>query len=59
MAVAGTAAEVRDGLERAAELFDHVVVYPPSFGLSEERCEELNAALVEQLAPAATVAADG
>jgi probable F420-dependent oxidoreductase len=52
MAAAGTAAEVRDRLERAAEVFDHVVVYPPSFGLTEERCEELAAALVEDLAPA-------
>ena len=52
MAAAGTAADVRDRLERAAEVFDHVVVYPPSFGLTEERCEELAAALVEDLAPA-------
>jgi alkanesulfonate monooxygenase SsuD/methylene tetrahydromethanopterin reductase-like flavin-dependent oxidoreductase (luciferase family) len=53
MAAAGTAAEVRDRLERAAEVFDHVVVYPPSFGLTEARCEELAAALVEDLAPVA------
>ena len=52
MAAAGTVAEVRDRLERAAEVFDHVVVYPPSFGLTEERCEELAAVLVEDLAPA-------
>jgi hypothetical protein len=49
MAAAGTAAEVRSKLEQAAEVFDHVVVYPSSFGLSEERCDELAAELVEQL----------
>jgi alkanesulfonate monooxygenase SsuD/methylene tetrahydromethanopterin reductase-like flavin-dependent oxidoreductase (luciferase family) len=53
MAAAGTAADVQARLERAAETFDHVVVYPPSFGLSPERCDELAGALVEQLAPSA------
>jgi probable F420-dependent oxidoreductase len=53
MAAAGTAGEVRNRLERAAEVFDHVVVYPPSFGLTDERCEELAATLVEELAPVA------
>ncbi|HEX4720547.1 MAG TPA: LLM class flavin-dependent oxidoreductase [Thermoleophilaceae bacterium] len=51
MAAAGTAADVRARLDEAAELFDHVVVYPPSFGLSEARCDELAAALVRELAP--------
>jgi probable F420-dependent oxidoreductase len=51
MAAAGTASEVRARLAQAAEVFDHVVVYPPSFGLTEERCHELAAALVEHLAP--------
>jgi probable F420-dependent oxidoreductase len=51
MAAAGTAADVRARLEEAGETFDHVVVYPPSFGLSAERCDELVATLVEQLAP--------
>jgi alkanesulfonate monooxygenase SsuD/methylene tetrahydromethanopterin reductase-like flavin-dependent oxidoreductase (luciferase family) len=51
MAAAGTAADVQARLEQAAEVFDHVVVYPPSFGLSPERCNELAAALVEHLAP--------
>jgi probable F420-dependent oxidoreductase len=55
MAAAGTAAEVRSKLEQAAEVFDQVVVYPPSFGVSEERCDELAAELVEQLAPRAAV----
>jgi probable F420-dependent oxidoreductase len=49
MAAAGTAAEVRARLEAAAEVFDHVVVYPPSFGLSEARCDELAAELVAEL----------
>jgi 23S rRNA G2069 N7-methylase RlmK/C1962 C5-methylase RlmI len=42
---------VRARVEQAGETFDHVVVYPPSFGLSAERCDELVATLVEQLAP--------
>jgi probable F420-dependent oxidoreductase len=52
MAAAGTAADVRARLREAAEVFDHIVVYPPSFGLSEARCDELAAALVRELAPA-------
>jgi probable F420-dependent oxidoreductase len=51
MAAAGTAAEVRARIDEAAEVFDHVVVYPPSFGLSGARCDELAAALVRELAP--------
>ncbi len=35
------------------------VLYPPSFGLTEERCDELAAALVEQLAPAGVASVDG
>jgi probable F420-dependent oxidoreductase len=55
MAAAGTAADVQARLDQAGETFDHVVVYPPSFGLTAERCDELAAALVEHLAPAAVV----
>jgi probable F420-dependent oxidoreductase len=55
MAAAGTTADVRARLEQAGEIFDHVVVYPPSFGLTEERCDELTATLVEQLAPGVAV----
>jgi probable F420-dependent oxidoreductase len=55
MAAAGTVADVRARLEQAGEMFDHVVIYPPSFGLSAERCDELAGALVEHLAPAAPV----
>lgn len=51
MAAAGTPDEVRARLRDAEELFDHVVVYPPSFGMSAERCDELAAQLVAELAP--------
>jgi probable F420-dependent oxidoreductase len=51
MAAAGTAADVRARLDEAAQVFDHVVLYPPSFGLSEARCDELASALVRELAP--------
>lgn len=51
MGAAGTLAEVRARVAEAEELFDHVVVYPPSFGLSEERCDELAATLATALAP--------
>jgi len=51
MAAAGTAADVRARVDEAARVFDHVVVYPPSFGLSATRCDELAAALVRELAP--------
>ena len=57
MAAAGTAADVQARLQQAAEVFDHVVVYPPSFGLPHARCEELAASLVAQLAPGVTVGA--
>lgn len=53
MAAAGTADEVRARVAEAEKLFDHVIVYPPSFGLTEERCDELAAGLVEHLAPGA------
>jgi probable F420-dependent oxidoreductase len=55
MAAAGTAADVQARLDQAGETFDHVVVYPPSFGLSTERCNELAASLVAHLAPPAAV----
>ncbi len=55
MTAAGTVAEVQAQLRQAGEVFDHVVLYPPSFGLSEPRCAELAAALVDHLAPSVTV----
>jgi probable F420-dependent oxidoreductase len=51
MAAAGTLVDVQARLEQASETFDHVVLYPPSFGLTTERCDELAAELVEHLAP--------
>lgn len=51
MAAAGTAAEVRARVAQAEAEFDHVITYPPSFGLTEGRCDELAAALVDELAP--------
>ena len=51
MAAAGTPAEARARLDALGEVFDHVIVYPPSFGLSQERCDELSETLVDELAP--------
>lgn len=51
MAAAGTVDDVRARVVAAREVFDHVVVYPPSFGLSAERCDELTHVLVDALAP--------
>lgn len=51
MGAAGTADEVRARIADAETLYDHVVVYPPSFGLTQERCDELAELLVAELAP--------
>jgi alkanesulfonate monooxygenase SsuD/methylene tetrahydromethanopterin reductase-like flavin-dependent oxidoreductase (luciferase family) len=51
MAAAGTVSEVQARLAQAAEVFDHIVLYPPSFGLPPERCDELATALIEHLSP--------
>jgi probable F420-dependent oxidoreductase len=51
MGAAGTADEVRAQLDRLGEVYDHVVVYPPSFTLTAERCDELAATLVAELGP--------
>jgi alkanesulfonate monooxygenase SsuD/methylene tetrahydromethanopterin reductase-like flavin-dependent oxidoreductase (luciferase family) len=51
MAAAGSAEEVRARIAEAEVLYDHVVVYPPSFGLTQERCDELAELLVAELAP--------
>jgi probable F420-dependent oxidoreductase len=56
MAAAGTSADVRARLRELEHVFDHVVVYPPSFGLSEARCDELASSLVQELAPTVRVA---
>jgi probable F420-dependent oxidoreductase len=53
MAVAGTPQQVRDKLDALdrSGVIDHVIVYPPSFQLSEERCAELVESLVTACAP--------
>jgi probable F420-dependent oxidoreductase len=59
MGAAGTAHEVRARIAEAERLYDHVVVYPPSFGLTEDRCDELAELLVGELAPDASALARG
>lgn len=53
IAVAGTAEQVADRLARYDGTVDHVIVYPPSFRLSPERCRELTERLLSAAAPAA------
>jgi probable F420-dependent oxidoreductase len=50
---AGTPAEVRAKLDALGEVYDHVVIYPPSFGLTNERCDELAETLVTEFGTAA------
>ena len=59
MAAAGTADEVRARIAKAEEIYDHVVCYPPSFGLTEERCDELTDLVITELAPRAGELTDG
>lgn len=40
MGVAGTAAQVRDGLRRYEGVLDHIMVYPPSIGIRPRRVQE-------------------
>lgn len=48
MGVAGTAADVRDGLRRYEGVLDHIMVYPPSIGIRPERvADNLNSLIVE------------
>lgn len=53
MAVAGTPSQVRATLADldASGALDHVIVYPPSFQLSQQRCGELVDGLLEHAAP--------
>jgi probable F420-dependent oxidoreductase len=51
LAVAGTPAQVAERLRRYDGVLDHVIVYPPSFRLSPERCDELVCGLLEHAAP--------
>ncbi len=52
MAVAGTAAEVREGLRRYEGVLDHIVLYSPSIGVSPERIAENLGNLIRDCAPA-------
>ena len=40
IAVAGTAEQVRDGIQRRAGDFDHVALYSPSFTITPERIRQ-------------------
>ncbi len=51
--VAGTPKQVREKLPAFEAVYDHTVVYPPSFRLSPERCVEVLNAVVEHAAPGA------
>lgn len=48
---AGTAEQVRAGVERPAADFDHVALYAPSFTLSIERVRESMRAFIDAFAP--------
>ncbi len=51
MGVAGTAADVRDGLRRYQGVLDHIMVYPPSIGIAADRVRENLRALIAECAP--------
>jgi alkanesulfonate monooxygenase SsuD/methylene tetrahydromethanopterin reductase-like flavin-dependent oxidoreductase (luciferase family) len=50
IAVAGTVDDVRAGLRRFEGVTDHIALYPPSFGLTPERVEEITMSLIEHCA---------
>jgi probable F420-dependent oxidoreductase len=50
MAVAGTAAEVRDALPALEKRYDHAALYSPSFTLPPERVAENTRAIIETFA---------
>lgn len=47
MGVAGTAAQVRDGLRRYQGVLDHIMVYPASIGLSSDRVQDSLSSLLD------------
>ncbi len=51
MGVAGTAAQVRDGLRRYQGVLDHIMVYPPSIALPADRVRENLNALIAECSP--------
>jgi probable F420-dependent oxidoreductase len=52
IAVAGTAAQCRDGLARYEGLLDHALLYPPTFGVRPERWRENYRLIRETFGPA-------
>lgn len=52
MGVAGTPADVRDGLRRYDGVLDHVILYSPSIGIDQERVEENVASMIRECSPA-------
>ena len=50
MAVAGTAADVREGLRRYDGILDHTIVYSPTHGLTPARVEENLMSLIDMVA---------
>lgn len=53
-ACAGTPAQVREKLRAFDSVADHTVIYPPSFRLSPQRCNEVLRAAIEHTAPTAS-----
>ncbi|GJF16773.1 luciferase-like protein [Mycolicibacterium cyprinidarum] len=51
MGVAGTAAQVRDGLKRYEGILDHIVLYSPSVGMAPERVQENLESLIQECPP--------
>ncbi|MBY0291540.1 LLM class flavin-dependent oxidoreductase [Mycolicibacterium gadium] len=51
MGVAGTAGQVREGLRRYEAVLDHIMLYPPSVGISPERVEHNIRELITHCAP--------
>jgi probable F420-dependent oxidoreductase len=50
-AVAGTPTQVRDQLRRYDKVLDHLIVYPPSFRMTAERCNAALRAAVTHATP--------
>ncbi len=54
MGVAGTAAEVRDGLKRYEGILDHIMLYSPSVGITASRVQENLDSLIQECSPTRT-----
>lgn len=51
MGVAGTASDVRDGLRRYEDVLDHIILYPPTIGIPNQRVQENLNSLLEECLP--------